>query len=88
MPESTAARADYPCAGCWTRPFRPLVAEFFAPWCGHCQRFAPDYESIAKAMKGVIPVVAVDADAHKDAAAEYNVKAGWTFSQPGCTKRH
>ncbi|OEH75015.1 protein disulfide isomerase-related protein [Cyclospora cayetanensis] len=35
------------------------LVEFFAEWCGHCQRFAPVYEQVSKALRGVASVVAV-----------------------------
>jgi thiol-disulfide isomerase/thioredoxin len=32
---------------------------------GHCQRFAPEYERVAQALQGIVPVVAVNADTHR-----------------------
>lgn len=42
------------------------MVEFYAPWCGHCQNFAPDYERLAKnfaAAKSPVRIGRVDADA-------------------------
>ena len=35
--------------------------EFYAPWCGHCKRFAPQYEELAKNLEGKIYVAKIDA---------------------------
>ena len=30
------------------------IVEFYAHWCGHCQRFAPKWKKVAKKFKGKI----------------------------------
>ena len=30
------------------------VVEFYAHWCGHCQRFAPQWKEVAKQFKGML----------------------------------
>ncbi|KAM9778212.1 protein disulfide-isomerase A6 isoform X2 [Syngnathus typhle] len=49
------------------------LIEFYAPWCGHCQRLTPDWKKAATALKGIVKVGAVDADQHKSLGGQYGV---------------
>jgi len=50
------------------------IVEFFAPWCGHCKKLAPEYEKASKQLAGVVRLGAVDADAHPTLGAQFGVK--------------
>ena len=41
---------------------KPLLVDFWAPWCGYCRRIAPAYEKIAESYGKEIRVVKIDID--------------------------
>ena len=47
---------------------------FFAPWCGHCKAFSPEYEKAAKALKGIFKIGAIDADKEREISGKYGIK--------------
>jgi len=52
-----------------------VLAEFFAPWCGHCQALAPEYEAAASELKAKnIPLVKVDCTEEADLCKDYGVE--------------
>merc|ERR1712013_556557 len=62
------------------------IVEFYAPWCGHCQRLVPDYTKAAKALKGVVKIGAVNADDHKSLGGQYQVQGFPTIKIFGLNK--
>jgi protein disulfide-isomerase A6 len=54
---------------------KDVLVEFFAPWCGHCKKLAPDYEKVANAFVNEpnVVIAKIDADKHKDLASKYGV---------------
>mmetsp|Transcript_47271 Transcript_47271/g.101194 ORF Transcript_47271/g.101194 Transcript_47271/m.101194 type:complete len:483 (-) Transcript_47271:57-1505(-) len=56
---------------------RFLLVEFYAPWCGHCKHFAPEYAMAAKVLKGTspaVPLAKVDATTETKLTEEFGVR--------------
>jgi len=60
--------------------------EFYAPWCGHCQRLTPEWEKLASALKGIINVGAVDMTTDQAAGQAYGIRGFPTLKFFGSNK--
>ncbi|XP_078439106.1 thioredoxin family protein [Wolffia australiana] len=54
---------------------RGALVEFFAPWCGHCKKLAPEFEKLGSSFKKAksVLIAKVDCDDHKSVCSKYGV---------------
>ncbi|XP_069831829.1 protein disulfide-isomerase A6 [Dendropsophus ebraccatus] len=62
------------------------LVEFYAPWCGHCQRLTPEWKKAATALKGIVKLGAVDCDEHKSMGGQFGIRGYPTIKVFGANK--
>jgi thioredoxin 1 len=51
----------------------PVIADFWAEWCGPCKMIAPVLKDLARDYKDRIKIAKIDVDAEGELAQQYNI---------------
>lgn len=62
------------------------IVEFFAPWCGHCKKLAPEWKKAANNLKGKVKLGHVDCDSDKSLMSRFSVQGFPTILMFGADK--
>ncbi|XP_069841290.1 dnaJ homolog subfamily C member 10 [Dendropsophus ebraccatus] len=51
------------------------ILDFYAPWCGPCRSFAPEFENVARILKGKVKAGKIDCQAHGHICQSAGIRA-------------
>ena len=54
---------------------RPALIDFYASWCGPCQRLSPIIDELAAEFEGKVDIYKVDVDAEEELARLFKVRS-------------
>jgi thioredoxin 1 len=75
MAENTIAINDADFENSVIKSTKPVLVDFWAPWCGPCVAIGPVLESLAAEYKGKITIAKMNVDENANVPASYGVRS-------------
>lgn len=73
--ENRIAKIDEMAQGWCFLGERPALIDFYASWCGPCQRLSPIIDELAAEFEGKVDIYKVDVDAEEELARLFKVRS-------------
>lgn len=54
---------------------KPVLIDFWAPWCGPCRFYSPVIDEVSEAQKDKLKLVKIDVDENQEIASKYLISS-------------